>query len=159
MTAKGREIRAVAAASVTASDDALAGSKDGVVADAAPWATRPNLTNSQTPTPNPMSAPSGPMLKKEPIATPASRSGRANAITGNARPNHPASMPTTPEREAENNSHHLTFNGRLNAVYARTPSAVFQASSGVQGPTLARRGSTRTRGAISRCSFGHLLLY
>ena len=50
-------------------------------------------------TPNPMGAPRGPMLKKAPIATPPSRSGPANAITRNARPNHPASMPTTPERK------------------------------------------------------------
>src|ERR1700726_2687912 len=98
-TAKGREIRAVAGATVTASDDALTGSEDGVVANAKLWATRPSFTNSQTPTPNPMSAPRGPMLKKAPIATPPSRSGPANAITRNARPNHPASMPTTPERK------------------------------------------------------------
>jgi len=29
----------------------------GAVANAPPWATRPNFANSQTPTPNPMSAP------------------------------------------------------------------------------------------------------
>ena len=43
-TAKGREIRAVAGATVAAGDDALAGSEDGAVADAAPWAT--SLTES-----------------------------------------------------------------------------------------------------------------
>src|SRR5271163_4991199 len=98
-TAKGREIRGVAGATIAPSEDALAGSEDGAVGNDAPWATRPNFTNSQTPIPNPTSAPRGPMLKKAPIATPPSRSGPANAITRNARPNHPASMPTTPERK------------------------------------------------------------
>src|SRR6202043_997293 len=91
-TAKGREIRAVAGATVTASDDALAGSEDGAVANAAPWATRPNFTNSQTPTPNPMRAPRGPMLKKAPIATPPSRSGPADAVNVSA-PSGPTSKP------------------------------------------------------------------
>src|ERR1700730_3032023 len=119
-TAKGREIRAVAGATVTAGDDALAGSEDGAVANAAPWATRPNFTNSQTPTPTPMSAPRGPMLKKAPIATPPSRSGPANAITRNARPNHPASMPTKPERKPRTIRMIRHFNERLNAVYVST---------------------------------------
>ena len=49
-TAKGREIRAVAGATVTAGDDALAGSEDGAVANAARWATRPNFTKPDTDT-------------------------------------------------------------------------------------------------------------
>src|SRR5580658_10332282 len=97
--AKGREIRAVAGATLTAGDDALAGAEDGAAAVAAPLATRPNFTNSQIPTPNPISPPKGPMLKKAPIAVPPSGPDPANATIRNARPNHPASMPTTPERK------------------------------------------------------------
>src|SRR5450631_249538 len=134
MTVKGREIRAVAGATVAATDEALTGSPDGAVTGAAPWATRPNFTNSQTPTPNPMRAPRGPMLKKAPIATPPSRSGPANAMIENARPNHPASMPTTPERKPRTIRMIRHFNARINALYVSTPSAGFQASSGDAGP-------------------------
>src|SRR6202522_1733156 len=98
-TAKGQEIRAVAGATAAPGDGAFAGAADGAVANDIPWGTRPNFANSQTPAPNPMSAPTGPMLKKAPIATPPSRSGPTNAMTRNARPNHPASMPRTPERK------------------------------------------------------------
>src|SRR3954465_912422 len=98
-TANEREIRGGAGAATAPGRDALAGAESGSTGSDARRATRPNRTNSQTPMPNPMTPPSGPMLKKAPIARPPSRSGPANEMTRNARPDHPASMPTTPDRK------------------------------------------------------------
>jgi hypothetical protein len=46
--------------------------------------------------------------------------------------------------EAENNSHDLTLQWGLNAVYVSTPSAVFQALRGVQGADTHARAALLT---------------
>src|ERR1700728_5118611 len=100
--AKGWEIRIFAGASALLPPDAaLAGSTDGtgIGVAGARRATNPNFTNSQTPMPNPIAAPIGPMLKNAPIAVPPSGPGPAHATIRHARPHHPAELPITPERK------------------------------------------------------------
>src|SRR5581483_106176 len=95
MTANGREIRVgagIGGCSRTAA--AAPGAGAGVFSRLIPI-----QTNSSTPAMKPRAPPIGPMLSTAAMAMPPSRSRPPNAITRDARPAQPASMPRTPVKK------------------------------------------------------------